>query len=600
MEDSTPSPNDTVSSTPILSETGTEIVCDTYSHNDHWKAITLKDNQNQRVWKCQHCVKTYSINTSRTHLKEHTTLRCPKSPLSDTQIKAFLKITKNEMDKSIVDLVVSTGMSFNILDSSLFRQVARNLQYVKHSYKIPHSTTISRHLTGDIFNLRFDFIKNILAKSPGRISLTCDGWHSTVHRCHYIVVTGSWISDDWRVVNIILSFQKSGQTADDILSTIIATLEAYSIKEKIVAITMDNTTTNKAVIKEGLKEISQLKEKVHKIMKYLSNPLSSGRIEILRSYCRISGIKPLQPILEIDTRWNSTLAMFERYIYLHPAIREMCSKESSMPSCLDNEEFAALKAFCQLLKPFESATLMLSKEQSNSISDAIMVILEIGQHIKKVSTRIGCHMKKKFDKYWNIIIDHVIIAHVLDPRYKLEHLEATLIEVGGYSENEVDLFVNNIRKKIISHGTKYTNTEPPNIEVPETVNINNESTSDFLFPRRISKKRKYNENSIESELELYENESLEDFTNDNEKKENNGILFWKSLSKSFPILSKMARDYLSIKPSSVSSERAFSRAGFTITNDRATISEKTVSSMILMHSWLLESQNEFSPLNALP
>ncbi|CAG8816516.1 8185_t:CDS:2, partial [Cetraspora pellucida] len=219
-------------------------------------------------------------------------------------------------------------------------------------------------------------------------------------------------------------------------------------------------------------------------------------------------------------------------------IREMCLKESSMPSCLDNKEFAALKAFCQLLKPFESAILMLSKEQSNSISDAIM----------------------------------------------LEHLKATLIEVSRYSKNKVDLFVNNIQKKIISYETKYTNTEPLNIEVSVTININNEFIYNFLFPKRISKKRKYNKNSIESKLELYEDELLEDFTNNIKKKENNRILFWKLLSKSFLILSKIACNYLSIKPSSVSSERAFSRVGFTITNDKATISEKTVSNMILMHS----------------
>ncbi|CAG8806757.1 12891_t:CDS:2, partial [Cetraspora pellucida] len=299
-EDSTLSSNDAVSSILTPTETGTKIVCNTYSTKDHWKIDEEHNNQK-------------------------------------TQIDVFRQVTKEEIDKSIIDLVVSTGISFSILDNLLFRQVARNLRYVTNSYKILHSMTILRHLTGNIFNSRLEFVKNLLAKSPRRISLTCDRWHSNIHRCHYIVVTGSWISEDWRVVNIILSFQKSGQTAEDILSTIITTLEAYNIKEKIFTLTMNNTTTNKAV--------GQL----------LKNKLQNQEL-----------------ISIVDMCWNSTLAMFERYIYLHPAIYEMCSKESSMPSCLENEEFVVLESFCQLLKPFEGATLILLKEQCNPISDAIM------------------------------------------------------------------------------------------------------------------------------------------------------------------------------------------------------------------------------------
>ncbi|CAG8470383.1 15413_t:CDS:2 [Dentiscutata erythropus] len=126
-----------------------------------------------------------------------------------------------------------------------------------------------------------------------------------------------------------------------------------------------------------------------------------------------------------------------------------------MPSCLDNEEFVVLESFCKLLKPFENY-----------------------------------HIKKKFDKYWDIIINQVIIAHVLDLRYKLKHLKVTLIEVGGY---KAELFVNNIQENIISYRMKYTNTEPPNIEVSEVskiVNINDKSTSDFLFSEGEFQKKK--------------------------------------------------------------------------------------------------------------
>ena len=136
--------------------------------------------------------------------------------------------------------------------------MVEKLQFVTNSYKVPHPTTISRYLSGDIYEIRYKFIKYTLEKALGRVSLTCDGWHSTVHRCHYTVVTGSWISEDWKMVNIILSFQKSGQTAKDINSVIMNTLEEYNIKNKIFALTMDNTTTNKAVTRLLQKELHDI------------------------------------------------------------------------------------------------------------------------------------------------------------------------------------------------------------------------------------------------------------------------------------------------------------------------------------------------------
>ncbi|CAG8661612.1 17113_t:CDS:2 [Dentiscutata erythropus] len=108
-----------------------------------------------------------------------------------------------------------------------------------------HLTTVSQHLSGNIFDKRLEFVKEALAKTSSKISFTCDRWHSTVHKCHYIVVTASWISTNWKIVNIILNFQESGQTAIDIKSVIVKTLDNYNIKEKFFVIIMDNT--NKAV-----------------------------------------------------------------------------------------------------------------------------------------------------------------------------------------------------------------------------------------------------------------------------------------------------------------------------------------------------------------
>ena|SRR2546421_2923029 len=149
-----------------------------YNTKEHWIEV-LRDNQ--IIWQCIHCQqKQYSINTSKTHLKNHA-ISCVATQIKSSSIKPM---AKDDVDNSIIDLVVGTGLSFNVLNSLLFHRMVEKLRFVTNSYKVPHPTTISRHLSGDIYEIRLKFIKDVLAMTPGRISLTCDGWHSTVHRCH--------------------------------------------------------------------------------------------------------------------------------------------------------------------------------------------------------------------------------------------------------------------------------------------------------------------------------------------------------------------------------------------------------------------------------
>ncbi|CAB4491955.1 unnamed protein product [Rhizophagus irregularis] len=152
------------------------------------------------------------------------------------------------------------------------------------------------------------------------------------------------------------------------------TLNNYDIKNKLFALTMDNTTTNKAV--------TQL----------LQRELPNVNIIFIGS------------------------------------IKEMCLKEPSMPPCLETEELAELESICQILKPFEDAIAVLSKDQSNPISDDLT----------------------------DVIADHILIAHVLDPRYKMKYLRATIIDVEEYTENEANQYVNSVHEKIILYRTRYS------------------------------------------------------------------------------------------------------------------------------------------------
>jgi len=58
--------------------------------------------------------------------------------------------------------------------------------------------------------------------------------------------------------------------------------------------------------------------------------------------------------------------------------------------------------------------------------------------------------------------------------------------------------------------------------------------------------------------------------------EANSLAFWKAHQFDYPVLSAMAKDYLTIQASSVSAERAFSSGTDLVTADRCSLSGKTI------------------------
>lgn len=56
--------------------------------------------------------------------------------------------------------------------------------------------------------------------------------------------------------------------------------------------------------------------------------------------------------------------------------------------------------------------------------------------------------------------------------------------------------------------------------------------------------------------------------------------------KDLKYLKRIAKDYLSVTPSSVPSEQTFSAAGLTVTKDRTSLNFKSVKNLICLNSWI--------------
>ena len=64
------------------------------------------------------------------------------------------------------------------------------------------------------------------------------------------------------------------------------------------------------------------------------------------------------------------------------------------------------------------------------------------------------------------------------------------------------------------------------------------------------------------------------------------LKWWKTNQIRFPVLSRIARDFLAAQATSVPSERGFSKSGLMITDLRNSLHPETVRWLMCLQSWL--------------
>ena len=154
--------------------------------------------------------------------------------------------------------------------------------------------------------------------------------------------------------------------------------------------------------------------------------------------------------------------------------------------------------------------------------------------------------------------------HFLDPRLGLNYYNvAPAPDQGNENTDVIFAAVNDVYQKYYA-----PNTTTPVVEVRKKFSV---------FPK----------------LKL--NDELRSFTqrsSDMQGGSSEDVLsWWKAHSKTYPHLSKMARDYLSIPATSTSSERLFSSGKHLITDSRNLLSAETIQACQCLKSWIKYPSN---------
>jgi len=215
-----------------------------------------------------------------------------------------------------------------------------------------------------------------------------------------------------------------------------------------------------------------------------------------------------------------------------------------------------------LLSQFDIATVELSGQIYPTIAHARVVLLGLLVDLNQNQENYGLDsvllaIRDKLQEYWEHLDQITHIAAFFDPRYKT-------IAFHGLSKDE-------ILAPIRSH-------------LPTSIsNLSNNNNSKSIFVQRLSSLNQQRNANTDELLRYWE---LADASSEMEP-----LSWWWAHSTEYPILSKMAQNYLSIQATSVPCEQLFSLAGNVVSKKRNRLGKSTTRACLCLRSWLIEEIN---------
>ncbi|KAK2655800.1 hypothetical protein Ddye_008852 [Dipteronia dyeriana] len=403
-------------------------------------------------------------------------------------------------------------------------------------------------------------------------------------------------------------------------------IETYEITHRILSITFDNASANTSsialfvarnipqdggyffhqrcachiinlVVQAGLKQVSDQIDRIRDAIYWICS--SNPRFSEFKRHCKLNSLKPRRFQTDMPVRWNSTYLMLQNCLEYDTTITcfynmKLTKTGQLSPKLLSTDDWYVAKIFVQFLKFFYNATVILSGVYYPTSSQAIHHIVEMSELLNsyREDEHLGAAvvvMETNLKKYWANIPLLYALSAIIDPRVKLSGLEVLLEFIGinlsiDYSEQITD-----IRTKLFEifhiYETRFGNIDIPQSTRPET---EPKQTSWSLLKRRKKNKSASTSSGQRSspssctELIRYLEAQFDDVE---DKKEFDLLLWWKTYTYRYPVLSHLARDVLVIPVSTVSSEKAFSTNGRIIEPRRSCLSPETVEVLTCLRDW---------------
>ncbi|KAL9373499.1 hypothetical protein Peur_033119 [Populus x canadensis] len=425
---------------------------------------------------------------------------------------------------------------------------------------------------------------NFFDKLSCLLSLTLELWSSTDKMMTYCCFTVHFIDDGWQLKKKILAFRNLRYNYDmgTVHEVFKSVLTEWSINKNVRFIFLDITPPKDHTIEELRSKISDQAPPIHghlfcvpsyaQILSLLAqdgfSEIRSVLYKIRESIEHVNGsslrrqrfqeainngslLDREMPTLDVPARWDTTFLMLESSLEFITAFNHLEQLDDDFKVNPSAEEWNKATAVFECLKEFYKSTCNFPTSRDDyflSVRDVYKNLHGWKQSDYVYVRAMANRMKGKFDEYWGEASLALGISAVLDPSYKLDFIEYGYRQIYG---SDADLHLSRFRYDLTCAYHKYaediSNQGPSSSAMAD---VSRCTSSDISFKEW--RKGKYERNMVHSQWN--ELDQYLQLPPENLDKDGDVLAWWQDNARNFPILGKMARDFLAIPVSTVISK----------------------------------------------
>ncbi|KAL4131395.1 hypothetical protein QTP88_008711 [Uroleucon formosanum] len=498
-----------------------------------------------------------------------------------------------QIHQALAKMIAVNQMPISFCSSEGFKQF---MAVVEPNYKICKEGAIKSRMKV-LRSSVTEIIKKKLRDSKS-IACTSDCW-SSLSQNSYITVTTHIIDDQWCLKSYTLTTHamEESHTAVNLAHQLEDTFDKWEIGGKIMTVVTDNARNaiNAVQLLTNISETYDVTCAAHSIQLAVNNGLEQDGITTLiqlsskmvghfkhsnvakHALTKMQeqlGLTQQSLIQSCKTRWNSVYMMLDRLYANRCAVTNVLADRNTTNVSIAKKleitesDWTKMETLIILLKPLQIVTTVFCAETHSPVSmvrPLLSKVIEKHLQLNKDDNEVVINFKQtvvsqlkerfKLNNLENIVSTRQV-SSFFDPRYKdLEHEEIDVRE--------------NIRSKV--KNLLIEMNTPDNREETNVCVQKNKGALEFLYGEEV---RDINDASTQYHYYFAEPQLRYDF---------DPFEWWKSHEKKYPLIAELAKKYLSIPATSVSSERCFSTAGNVVTSKRNCLAPENVNMLVFLY-----------------